>query len=145
MSMSNYTKNAMLNHILTATAYPSPNSSLHLGLFKADPTDDFITANEVDVLADDTAYARQSLAFAESAAPDNGESLNTSAATFAAVVYGTGATAYKVTHIGIFDALTAGNLLYHTPLTAPVTREVSKTLTFDIDTVKVTQDKVVPT
>ena len=138
MSMSDYLEKSILDHILTATAYATPNATLHLALFTADPTDANITANEVDVVVDDTAYARQSIAF-DAADAVEGSSLSNTAQTFAAVIYGTGAAEYITTHFGIYDALAAGNLLYHAELTAPVTRVVAKTLVFDIGNVIVSQ------
>ena len=47
-------------------------------------------------------------------APSNGVSTNSGAVTFPTAT-GTGGT---VTHIGILDASTSGNLLYYTPLDA---------------------------
>ncbi|MCK5919397.1 MAG: hypothetical protein KAG66_00545 [Methylococcales bacterium] len=140
MSMSDYAKNNILNHVLTATAYASPNATLHLALFTADPTDALVAANEVDVVVVDTAYARQLIAFDPSADPDNGLCKNNVACTFPPVVYGSGAAAYDATHIAVFDALTGGNMIYSTVLLAPITREEAKALTFDVGTVKVTQD-----
>lgn len=140
MAMSNFAKNAILNHVLTGTVYASPNATLHLALFTADPTADNIIANEVDVVVDDTAYLRQTIIMGASTAPDDGESVNTDVQLFAAVVYGTGATEHNITHVGLYDASTAGNLIFFAPLSAPITRSVGKTLTFDVGVLKVTQD-----
>ena len=136
MAMSDYLEDSVLNHILTATAYATPNATLHLALFTADPTDANTTAGEVDVVVDDTAYARQTVAFDAAA---SGASVSSTAQTFAAVVLGSGSAAYIVTHFAIYDALTAGNLLYHAELSAPVTRDTGKTLLFSIGSVTVAQ------
>jgi hypothetical protein len=56
-------------------------------------------------------YARVSVSFG---APSNGVSTNSASVTFPTAT-GTWGT---VTHIGILDALTGGNLLYYTPLDA---------------------------
>jgi len=138
MSMSDFLEKSILDHILTGTAYASPNASLHLALFTADPTDLNIVANEVDIAVDDTAYARQSIAF-DAAHATAGTSISTTAQTFPAVVYGSGAADYDVTHFAIYDALTAGNLLYSGKMSAPVTRAVGKTLVFDIGNITVVQ------
>lgn len=138
MSMSDYLEKSILDHILTATGYTSPNATLHLALFTADPTDANITANEVDASVDDTAYARETIAF-DAAHATEGTSASNTAQTFAAVVYGTGAAEYDTTHFGIYDALTGGNLLYHNELTSPITRVVGKTLVFDAGNITVAQ------
>ena len=136
MAMSDYLEDSVLNHILTGTAYTSPNATLHLALFTADPTDANTTAGEVDVVVDDTAYARQTIAFAAAA---TGTSASSTAQTFTSVIYGSGAVAYNVTHFALYDALTGGNLLYHAALSAPVNRLAGKTLVFDIGNVTVVQ------
>ena len=138
MSMSDYLEKKILDHILTATAYTSPNATLHLALFTADPTDANVTAGEVDATADDTAYARQTIAF-DAADATAGTSVSNTAQTFAAVVYGTNAADYDITHFAIYDALTGGNLLHHAALTAPITRALGKSLVFDIGNITVIQ------
>lgn len=136
MAASDYLENKSLDHELGVAEYVYSAGGRYLALFTADPTDADITANEVDAVVDDTAYARQAITFGAASA---GESLNTNAQTFAAVVYGSGAAAYDVTHIGIYDAVSGGNLLFHAPLVATINRQAGKTLIFDIGTVKVTR------
>jgi len=106
--MSNYLENALINVTLRATAYTAP-TTVYLALYTTDPTD-ADTGTEVS----GTSYARQSITFG---APSNGVSTNTAAIEFpqAGGAWGT------ITHIGIRDALTVGNLLYHTPLDASKT------------------------
>ena len=107
--MSNYLENALINVTLRATSYTAP-TTVYVALYTSDPTD-ADTGTEVS----GGSYARTSVTFA---APSNGVSTNSADVTFptCTVAWGT------VTHIGIRDALTAGNLLYHTPL------DVSKTI-----------------
>jgi hypothetical protein len=82
---------------------------VYLALYTNDPTD-ADTGTEVT----GNGYVRQSITFG---APSNGVSTNSAAIEFpqATGSFGT------VTHVGIRDALTAGNLLYHTPLDASKT------------------------
>ena len=134
MSASDYMENASLDHNLGVTQLTYQAGGMFLALFTADPTDANLTANEVDVVVDDTAYARQAITFGTATA---GSSSNTNAQTFAAVVYGSGAAAYDVTHIGVYDAVTGGNLRYHAPLVATVNRLATKSMTFEIGTVAV--------
>lgn len=107
--MSNYLENALINATLRNTSYTSP-STVYVGLFTTDPTDAG-TGTEVS----GGSYARQSVTFA---APSDGVSASNAAVEFpqATASWGT------ITHIGILDALTSGNLLYHTAL------DVSKTI-----------------
>jgi hypothetical protein len=102
--MSNYLENALINASLRATTFTAP-SVVYVGLYTADPTDAG-TGTEVS----GGSYARQSATFG---APSNGVSTTTADITFPQCTSSWG----TVSHIGILDALTTGNLLYHTPLT----------------------------
>ena len=106
--MSNYLENALINVTLRNTAYTSP-TTVYVSLHTADPTDAG-TGAEVS----GGSYARKSATFA---APSNGVSATSADVTFdqATASWGT------ITHIGIWDAITTGNMLYHTPLTTSKT------------------------
>ena len=106
--MSNYLENALINVTLRATAYTAP-TTVYLALYTTDPTD-----ADTGTECSGTSYARQSITFG---APSNGVSTNSAAIEFpqAGGAWGT------ITHIGIRDALTTGNLLYHSPLDASKT------------------------
>jgi hypothetical protein len=106
--MSNYLENALINVTLRATAYTAP-TTVYLALYTTDPTD-----ADTGTECSGTSYARQAVTFG---APSNGASTNSAAVEFpqAGSAWGT------ITHIGIRDALTVGNLLYHTPLDASKT------------------------
>jgi hypothetical protein len=106
--MSNFLENALINATLRNTAYTSP-STVYLALYTSDPTD-ADTGTEVS----GTSYARQSITFG---APSNGASTNSAAIEFPQA----GGSWGTVTHVGIRDASTAGNLLYHTALDASKT------------------------
>jgi len=101
--MSNYLENALINATLRNTSYTSP-STVYVGLFTTDPTDAG-TGTEVS----GGSYARVAVTFG---APSNGVSTNSGAVEFAQATASWG----TVTHIGILDASTSGNLLYHSPL-----------------------------
>jgi len=101
--MSNYLENALVNATLRNTSYTSP-ATVYLALYTSDPTD-ADSGTEVS----GGSYARQSITFG---APSNGASTNSAAIEFPQCTLSWG----TVTHIGIRDALTTGNLLYHTPL-----------------------------
>jgi len=106
--MSNYLENALINATLRNTSYTSP-TTVYLGLYTSDPTD---ADSGTEVTGN--AYARQAITFG---APSNGVTTNTAAIEFPQATGSWG----TVTHIGIEDALTGGNLLYHSPLNASKT------------------------
>jgi hypothetical protein len=129
MSLSDYKEKKLLDHSNNVTAWTAPTTQ-YLALYKSDPGE-ANTGTEVSATVDDTAYARQTITFG-AATSGAGSAATTDAQTFAAVVYGSGAAPYTVTHVGILDALTAGNLLDYAPLDASISRVVGKTLVFDI-------------
>ena len=107
-ALSNYLENKLLDATLNNTAYTSP-STVYAALFLTDPTDAG-TGTEVS----GGSYVRKSAAFAS---PSNGVSASSADVTFdqATGSWGT------ITHIGIWDAESTGNMLYHTPLTTSKT------------------------
>jgi hypothetical protein len=106
--ISNYLENALVNATLRNTTYTSP-AVVYLALYTSDPTD-----ADTGTECSGTSYARQAITFG---APSNGVTTNSAAIEFpqAGDAWGT------ITHIGIRDALTTGNLLFHTPLDASKT------------------------
>jgi len=106
--MSNYLETALINGTLRGTTYTAP-TTVYVGLYTSDPTD-ADTGTEVS----GGSYARQAVTFG---APSNGVSTNTAAIEFPQAT-GTWGT---VGWIGIEDALSGGNLLYHSALDASKT------------------------
>ena len=102
--MANYLENALINATLRNTSYTSP-TTVYLALYTSDPTD-ADTGTEVS----GGSYARQAITMG---APSNGVSTNSAAIEFPQCTVAWGTVAF----IGIRDALTTGNLLYHSPLT----------------------------
>ena len=109
--MSNYLENALINVTLRNTAYTAP-TTVYLALYTTDPTD-ADTGTEVS----GGSYARQSLSVTTASA---GIVTSSADVTFpqATANWGT------ISHIGILDALTSGNLLMHTELTTSKTIEL---------------------
>jgi hypothetical protein len=107
--MSNYLENALINGTLRATSYTAP-TTVYVGLYTTDPTD-ANTGTEVS----GGSYARTSVTFG---APSDGVSLNSAAVEFPQATGSWGTVGW----IGLLDASTSGNLLYHTPL------DISKTI-----------------
>jgi hypothetical protein len=106
--MSNFLENALVNATLRNTSYTSP-TTVFVALYTTDPTD-ADTGTEVS----GNGYARQSVTFS---APSNGATSNSSAVEFPQATGSWGTVAY----IGLRDASSGGNLLYHTALDASKT------------------------
>lgn len=102
--MSNYLEDALINATLRATTFTAP-ATVYVSLWTSDPGDDG-SGTEVS----GGSYARTAVTFG---APSNGVSLNDAAVEFPQATGNWGTIGW----IGINDALTTGNLLYHTPLT----------------------------
>lgn len=124
---SNYLENKVLDHVLRNTSYTSP-TTVYVGLFTTDPTDAG-TGTEVS----GGSYARQAL----SVTTASGGIVTSSAdVTFpqATASWGT------VSHIGLMDALSSGNLLMHTPLTTSKTIDSGDILKISSGNLTVTLD-----
>lgn len=109
-AISDYLENALINATLRNTTYTSP-ADVYVGLFTTDPTDDG-SGTEVS----GGSYARTIATFAT---PSNGSSSTNADVQFPQATGNWG----TITHFGIFDAATTGNLLYHGILTAAKTIE----------------------
>jgi hypothetical protein len=108
--LSDYLENKLLDHVLRNVSYTSP-TTVYVGLYTSDPGDDD-TGTEVS----GGSYARQILSVTTAT-----DGIVTSSAdiTFpqATAQWGT------ISHIGLLDSLTSGNLLMHTALTTSKTIE----------------------
>jgi hypothetical protein len=106
--LSNYLENKLLDHVLRNTSYTSP-TTVYVGLFTTDPSDAG-TGTEVS----GGSYARQIV----SVTTATGGIVTSSAdVTFPQCTASWG----TVSHIGLLDALSSGNLLMHTALTTSKT------------------------
>ena len=99
--MSDYLERKLLDHTLGTTSYTHP-SQTYLALHTADPLD---AGSGAEVSGG--SYARQAIAF-DAAHATTGLTQNTDVETF------TSMPAATVTHIGIWDAASSGNLLFYT-------------------------------
>ena len=115
MALSAFARNLLLDWLLTNGTATRPTTwfvSLHVG----DPGT--TGANEL-VVGTDADYIRQAVVFDAAAA---GQTENTGALTWTADV---AATAHDITHIGVWDAATAGNFLIGGQLAVPEPRVAS--------------------
>jgi hypothetical protein len=116
--ISNYLENALINATLRNTTFTAP-ATVYVSLWTSDPTD---AGSGTEVSGG--SYARTAVTFG---APSNGASTNSADVTFPTATASWGVVGW----IGINDASTSGNLLYHTPL------DTSKTIdTGDIFIIK---------
>ena len=123
--MSNYLETALINATLRNTSYSSP-ATVYVALFTSDPTD---AGSGTEVSGG--SYARTAVTFG---APSDGVSTNSAAVEFPTCTSSWG----TITHIGIMDALTTGNLLYHTALTASKVIDVDDIFRITIGNLSVT-------
>ena len=113
-ALSTYAERKVLDLLFKNTSFTAPQA--HIGLFTSDPTD---SASGTE--ASGSGYARIRIDNKMSSATansDNSQITNSSAITFAAASGGAFGT---ITHIGIFDASSSGNLLAHGALAASKT------------------------
>lgn len=101
--MSNFLENALINATLRNTTYTSV-ATVYVSLWTSDPTD---AGSGTEVSGG--SYARTAVTFG---APSNGVTTNNADVTFPTATASWGTVGW----IGINDALTSGNLLYHTAL-----------------------------
>lgn len=105
MSFSNYLETEILDHVFGGNAYTAP-TTLYLALFTSNPAED---GSGTEVSTAGTAYARQTVTFTVS---------GNTATTTAAVEFPTATASFgTVSHVGVYDASTAGNLLGYAALT----------------------------
>ena len=101
--MSNFLENALINATLRNTTFTSV-ATVYVSLWTSNPGDD---ASGTEVTGG--SYARTAVTFG---APSDGASLNSADVTFPTATASWGTVGW----IGINDAATSGNLLYHTAL-----------------------------
>lgn len=110
-ALSDYLENALIEHLFRNTNYTRP-ANIYVALYTAAPND---AGGGTEVSGG--SYARQAIATGASSgwdAASGGATANTATVTFptATASWGT------VTHVGLFDAVTGGNLLMHGALSA---------------------------
>ena len=123
MSFSNTFETHVLQYVFTTTSVTRP-TAWYVGLFTADPTDTGSGATEIT----GNNYSRVSATFTVS-----GNAATTSAAVEFSAATGSWGT---ISHIGIFDASSGGNLIAHSALTASkaiASGDVFRIPTGDID------------
>lgn len=108
--LSTYLANAVLNW-LKSTAMPSDPANTYIALFDGDPTDAGSGGTEVTATIDAT--GRKAVTWGSIASKKMSNSAD--------VDFGTADGGADITHIGLFDASTSGNMLASFELATPRT------------------------
>lgn len=99
---STHLAQALINHVFRGQTYSAPNS-VYLALFVADPTDNNVTANEVT----GSWYGRQQVSSWTAPTGTGVSTSNSNQIVFNAVT----GQAVTITHWGLYDGVSTGNLL----------------------------------
>lgn len=126
-ALSDYAEKLLLDFLMTSGTATRP-TAWYVALYTAAPSD---SGGGTEVSTG--GYARQSVAFNAASSP-GGTTSNSGEVSFTA----TGADYGTVTHMGIFDASSGGNLLWHGALTASKTVADGDTLTFAVGNIDLT-------
>lgn len=126
-ALSNYAEKLLLDWAMTTGSATRP-TVWYVALYTAAPDD---TGGGTEVSG--SGYTRQSVTFSAASSP-GGTTSNTGAVTFTA----SGGSWGTVSHIGIHDASTAGNLLWHGSMTASKSVADGDTLEFSIGNIDLT-------
>lgn len=130
-NISNYLEEKILNHVFRKTAYTAPTVH-YIALYTNNPTD-ADTGTEVS----GAGYVRQPITFTAPTQVDGKAQIeNVTDVEFPQA----GANWGTITHAGIRDALTGGNLLYHGPLNNPKLIETNDVLKVLAGELKLTLD-----
>ena len=126
-ALSDYAEKLVLDYLMTAGSATRP-TAWYVALYTAAPSD---SGGGTEVSGN--GYAREAIAFDAASSPA-GTTSNNNVVSFTAV----GGSWGTITHIGIFDADTGGNLLWHGGLAASKTVGDGDTLEFAIGNVDLT-------
>jgi hypothetical protein len=124
---TDFLENKIIDHMLRAQSY-TPPATVYVGLFTAAPSD----AGGGTVVSGGS-YARQAVTLA---AASGGASSNSADVTFPQATGDWG----TITHLALFDALTAGNMLMWTPLDASKDIDTGDTFVVEAGDLDVTVD-----
>lgn len=124
-SKSNYLESKILRHIINAAAYSAP-ATLYLALYSSDPTE---ADTGTEISGGSPAYARKSIAFGT----ESGGTVANSGSISVNVPTGT------VTHWGIRDASSGGNLMYYGAFDVPISTTSGTPLVFAAGDLTITE------
>ena len=126
-ALSDHAEALLLDWLMTNGSATRP-TAWYVALYTAAPSD---SGGGTEVSG--SGYAREAVTFAAATSP-GGTTSNTGAVSFTA----SGGDWGSITHIGIHDASTGGNLLWHGAMTASKTVADGDTLEFSIGNIDLT-------
>lgn len=126
-ALSDHAEKLLLDWMMTTGSATRP-TAWYVGLFTAAPSD---SGGGTEVSG--SGYAREAVTFAAASTP-GGTTSNTGDVSFTAA----GGNWGTITHIGIFDASTSGNLLWHGSMTASKIVNDGDTLQFSTGNIDLT-------
>lgn len=138
---SDYLENKIIDHIFRGRSFTAP-AALYVSLHTADPTD---TAGGAEVSGNNYSRAQLNPSDTNWAATQGGTPAAASSGTGgqtsnkATITFATPSGSWGlVTHFGIWDASTSGNLLVHGALTVSKTINTNDAVSFPADSLTVT-------
>ena len=126
-ALSDYAEKLLLDWAMTTGSATRP-TAWYVALYTAAPSD---SGGGTEVSTG--GYSRQAVTFGAASSP-GGTTSNTGVVSFTA----SGANFGTITHIGIFDNSSGGNLLWHGAMTASKTVNDGDTLEFSIGNIDLT-------
>lgn len=126
-ALSDYAEKLLLDWMMTTGSATRP-TVWYVALYTAAPSD---SGGGTEVSGN--GYVRKSVTFTAASSP-GGTTSNSNTVTFTA----SGGNWGVISHIGIFDSLTTGNLLWHGAMTASKTINDGDTLEFAIGNIDLT-------
>jgi hypothetical protein len=140
-AMSDYLENKLVDHLFRAQTLSAP-STLHIGLLTSAPSDSGggteVSGNNYARVAVTSSLANwagtQAAASTTASSGSGGQTSNNAAITFPTPSGNWG----TVSHFGIFDAASGGNLLFHGALTIAKTINQSDTVSFPAASLTIT-------
>jgi len=126
-ALSDYAEKLLLDWLMTTGSATRP-TAWYVALYTAAPSD---SGGGTEVSGN--GYTRQAVTFAAASTP-GGTTSNTGSVTFTAA----GGSWGSISHIGLHDASTSGNLLWHGAMTAAKTIADGDTLEFAIGNIDLT-------
>jgi hypothetical protein len=126
-ALSDHAEALLLDWLMTNGSATRP-TAWYVALYTAAPSD---SGGGTEVSG--SGYAREAVTFAAATSP-GGTTSNSGAVTFTA----SGGNWGSITHIGIHDAVSGGNLLWHGAMTASKTVNDGDTLEFSIGNIDLT-------
>ena len=126
-ALSDHAEKLLLDWMMTTGSATRP-TAWYVGLFTVAPSD---SGGGTEISGN--GYAREAVTFAAASTP-GGTTSNTGDVSFTAA----GGNWGTITHIGIHDAVSSGNLLWHGAMTASKTVNDGDTLEFSIGNIDLT-------